>query len=129
METAKQILTTLLSKLAVFNDWLLDPSNQLLGILLGSFFTLIGVYLANRNTLRLAKLQNSHTHDIERNNLKREKLEELYLQISQWNKILSSKSISHVSAMNGDITYNQYLDILTLTQGKQSSDWKGSIYY
>jgi hypothetical protein len=80
--------------------------------------TLLAVYLANRGNANRLSLQLQHERDTRRDALYREKLEELYVLVQQYTTLLQSESLPYVRVMEGELDYNQALDMTIKTMGQ-----------
>ena len=78
---------------------------------IASASTLAGVWLANRNSRELLKLQLSDQANNESRRIVREKAEELYELTDAWLKTIASNSLFVGGVMQGKLTYNQCLDL------------------
>lgn len=74
-------------------------------------FTLLGVWLANRSSLRQLTMKLAHEADRERKEAIRNRLEELYSSIESWAGHLVVHHITYRKVMEGDLSYNQALDV------------------
>ncbi|EIK4762118.1 hypothetical protein ACCH75_003375 [Vibrio parahaemolyticus] len=90
------------------------------GVLFGAGLGLSGVVFANRSSLLRLKLQLATEKDREHAQIKRERLEELYVLLSQWANMFFSHFFKLTLVMKGDIDYNQYLDEV-IEDGKSSN--------
>lgn len=88
----------------------------LLGVIAGSGFTILGVYLTNRANLKNLRVQLGHEEKRHRAEVRRERLEELYSLLSEWNKVMVSHFLEAKLALEGHVDYNQYLDRLILLE-------------
>ncbi|MGF1887202.1 hypothetical protein L4D13_13795 [Photobacterium profundum] len=80
------------------------------GVLFGAALGLSGVVFANRSSLLRLKIQLETEKDREHAQVKRERLEELYVLLSQWVNVFYSNFFKLTLVMKGEIEYNQYLD-------------------
>ncbi|WP_305819619.1 hypothetical protein [Photobacterium leiognathi] len=92
-------------KLIDMNSWV-----GLIGVLFGAMLGLSGVIFANRSSFQRLKLQLDTEKERAHAQVKREKLEELYVLLSQWENMFFSNGLKLTLVMKGDIDYNQYLD-------------------
>jgi len=74
-------------------------------------FTLLGVWLANLSSLKQLTVKLAHEADREHKEAIRSRLEELYTSIEGWAGHLVVHHITYRKVMDGDLTYNQALDI------------------
>lgn len=81
------------------------------GSLVTGIFTLLGVWLANRSSLKQLTVKLAHETDREHNEAIRSRLEELYSSIEGWAGHLVVHHITYRKVMEGDLTYNQALDV------------------
>lgn len=82
----------------------------LAGVLVGASLGLVGVFIANRSSLSRLKLQLEKEQQRNHSQLKREKLEELYILLSHWISMFFSNYFKLTLVMKNEIDYNQYLD-------------------
>lgn len=54
------------------------------GAVLGALISIFGVWLSNRSSVELLLIQHNNEKSIRANELKREKLEELYVLVDKW---------------------------------------------
>jgi hypothetical protein len=92
------------------------------GSIVTGLFTLLGVWLANRSSLEQLTVRLAHEAEREHKEAIRSRLEELYSSIDGWSGSLVVHHITYRKVMEGDLTYNQALDI-TIKSG-QSLDAK-----
>ena len=83
------------------------------GAVVTGVFTLMGVLLANRSSLRQLEVRLSHETERERREVLRKRLEELYSLVSQWTDQVVIHFSTYRRVMDGDLTYNEALDITT----------------
>lgn len=69
--------------------------------LLAAAVTLASVYLTNLNNRKTEEAKFARNQKAERENFKREKLEELYLLFSKWDADLAATGYFYIQAMNG----------------------------
>lgn len=82
----------------------------LIGVLFGAILGLSGVVFANRSSFQRLQLQLNTEKDRAHAQVKRERLEELYVLLSQWVNMFFSNFFKLTLVMKGEIDYNQYLD-------------------
>ena len=82
----------------------------LLGVIVGAVLSIFGVWLTNRSNIKQLKIQLNHEKFTKETEIKRERLEELYILVSQWLNVMFGHSLKLSLVMRGDIDYNQYLD-------------------
>lgn len=92
------------------------------GSIVTGLFTLLGVWLANRSSLKQLTVKLNHEAEREHKEAIRSRLEELYSSIDGWSGSLVVHHLTYRKVMEGDLTYNQALDI-TIKSG-QSLDAK-----
>ena len=81
------------------------------GSVVTGMFTLLGVWLANRSSLRQLTVKLEHETDRERRENLRARLEELYSLIGRWAGEVVVHHVTYRKVMEGELTYNQALDI------------------
>ena len=81
------------------------------GSVVTGIFTLLGVWLANRSSLKQLTVKLSHEADREHKEAIRSRLEELYSSIDDWAEQVVVHHITYRKVMEGDLTYNQALDV------------------
>lgn len=81
------------------------------GSVVTGIFTLLGVWLANRSSLKQLTVKLAHEADREHKEAIRSCLEELYTSIEGWAGHLVIHHITYRKVMEGDLTYNQALDV------------------
>ena len=79
--------------------------------------TLVAVHLAYRGNLRQMALQLSHAETEKNAEVRREKLEELYIVAAKYSKMLASHFFPYLDVMMGKYDYNAALD-MTIESGK-----------
>jgi hypothetical protein len=82
------------------------------GSLLTGVFTLLGVWLANRSSQKQLTLKLDHEAEKENRERLRIRLEELYSLIGRWAIEVGAHHLTYRKVMEGDLTYNQALDIM-----------------
>ena len=80
--------------------------------------TLLAVYLTNRGNTNRLKIQLEHERNTKQDAIYRDKLEELYVVAHKWITLLGSHMLPYLRVMEGDLDYNQALD-MTIAQGKE----------
>lgn len=88
-----------------FETWI-----GLLGVFLGSMMSILGVWLSNRSNLNQLYAQFKHEQDINKKDLNRERLEELYVLFSDWLSMFACICLSEFRVIQGDISYDNHLD-------------------
>ena len=88
----------------------------IMGTLIGSSLTIIGVILTNRSNTERLKTQFQHEKNVRRQELKRERAEELYVESKKYLNALCSHYLPYKKVMKGELTFNQALD-LTIDNG------------
>lgn len=81
------------------------------GAALTGMFTLLGVWLASRSSLKQLTVKLQHESDREDREALRKRLEELYSLVGLWANELGTHYLPYLRVMDGDLTYNQALDI------------------
>ena len=81
------------------------------GSLVTGIFTLLGVWFANRSSLRQLTAKLQHETDSERREVLRARLEELYSLVGRWAGEVVIHHVTYRKVMDGELTYNQALDI------------------
>jgi len=81
------------------------------GSVVTGLFTLLGVWLANKSSLKQLTVKLQHESEKERNDALRTRLEELYCLVDHWAKEMVTHHITYRKVMDGDLTYNQALDL------------------
>ena len=84
----------------------------LAGVLFGSLLTTFGVWLTNRANARQIKQQLEHEEKLNNKRIAKERLEELYVLVCGWLNNFFGYYMSLSLVMKGEITYNQYLDLI-----------------
>lgn len=79
--------------------------------ILTSALTLLGVWITNRSNSQRIKIQLEHDRKQKNEELKRERLEELYVQSKKYLNMLIMHYVPFRDVMNGEISFNQALDI------------------
>lgn len=86
------------------------------GSVVTGVFTLLGVWFANRSSLKQLTVKLAHDNDKEAREVERSRLEELYSLIGRWANEVVMHHLMYRRVMEGDLTYNQALD-LTIKSG------------
>jgi len=86
--------------------------------ILTSTITLAGVWLTNRNNNQRLKIQLEHELKLKEDEIYRDRLEELYVISNKWLGLLVSHYLPFRGAMEGELTFNQALDI-TIESGSK----------
>jgi len=76
-------------------------------------FILIGGIIGFLSAIFKDYLLENKKEKIRQTILKKERLEELYILLDHWSSSFSIHGSNLLSVMNNDITYNQYLDLLS----------------
>lgn len=92
--------------------------------ILGALIALISVYLTNRSNTKRLKLQFELERETKETEFMRDKLEELYLLHEAWMNALSTSYLPFLSVMQGDITYDQALDLFIENNKNRRDDFK-----
>lgn len=90
--------------------------------ILTSIITLLGVWLTNWASYKRLKLQLEHDRDIKREELIRDRLEELYTASKKYLNTLCSYYLPYRQVMKGELTFNQALEVTIQTGEKVSYD-------
>ena len=85
---------------------------RVFGVVVGSCFTVFGVHLTNRASLKNLRVQLVYEDRCHRAEVRRERLEELYSLVSEWNKVMFSSFLEAKLVLEGHVDYNHYLDRL-----------------
>lgn len=85
--------------------------------------TLLAVFLTNRGNTNRLLLQLEHERNTNRDALQREKLEELYVLAVKYIKLLGSHYLPYLRVMEGDLDYNQALDLTIESGNKERPDF------
>ncbi len=80
------------------------------GSIATGIFTLLGVWFANRSSLKQLSLKLAHESDKDRKEAIRNRLEELYSLIERWAGHAGVHHVTYRKVMEGELTYNQALD-------------------
>ncbi|HNO76144.1 MAG TPA: hypothetical protein PKG49_11190 [Nitrosomonas mobilis] len=83
----------------------------IVGTLIGSSLTIIGVVLTNRSNTERLKTQLQHEQNIRRQELKRERVEELYIESKKYLNAVGIHYLPYKKVMEGELTFNQALDL------------------
>jgi hypothetical protein len=86
------------------------------GALLTGLFAVLGVWISNRSSIKQLKLRLQHERDRDARDALRQRVEELYTLISTWSNELVTHYLPYLRVMDGELTYNQALDI-TIKRG------------
>lgn len=97
-----------------------DPSVvwTVVGTFIGSSLTIIGVVLTNRSNTERLKTQLQHEHNVRRQELRRERAEELYVESKKYLNAVVIHYLPYKKVMKGELTFNQALD-LTIDNGSK----------
>jgi len=90
----------------------------IVGTLIGSSLTIIGVVLTNRSNTERLKTQLQHEQNVRRQELKRERAEELYVESKKYLNAVAIHYLPYKKVMKGELTFNQALD-LTIDNGSK----------
>jgi hypothetical protein len=93
------------------------------GAVLGALLSIFGVWLSNRSSVELLLIQHNNEKSIRANELKREKLEELYVLVDKWLNGMTGQYLMLALVMEEKIDYNQYLDQVIENGEKESLDF------
>lgn len=81
------------------------------GSVVTGVFTLLGVWFANRSSLRQLTAKLQHESDRETREALRARLEELYSLVGRWAGEVVMHHATYRKVMEGELTYNEALDI------------------
>lgn len=84
--------------------------------LLTGLFAVVGVWISNRSSLKQLEVRLQHEADRDAREALRQRLEELYALVGRWSNELVTHYLPYLKVMDGELTYNQALDI-TLQRG------------
>ncbi|MFV1872100.1 MAG: hypothetical protein ACMZ64_02065 [Oleiphilus sp.] len=101
-----------------------EPLIGLASVLVGALLGLLGVLLANKSNLASLKLQMEHERQSKSSDIKRERLEELYVSMSHWVNLFFSYYFKLTLVMREEIDYNQYLDEVISDGNKNKIDFQ-----
>ncbi len=93
------------------------------GVIIGAFISILGFWLTNRANISQLQLQLNHEKETHKKNLNRERLEELYVLIGNWQNAMFVNSISLSSVMKGETTYNEHIDSMIKNSSSKTSDF------
>jgi len=102
----------------------LNPLVGIAGVLVGALLGLLGVLLANRSNLTRLKLQMEHERQSKSSDIKRERLEELYVLLSHWINMFFNHYFKLTLVMRDEMDYNQYLDEIINSGNKNKTDFQ-----
>jgi hypothetical protein len=114
------LLETIIEKLSVI------PSGAwigLAGVVIGAIISIFCVCLTNRSNTNQLRMQLEHERQSRTEDLKRERLEELYILVGHWLNMFAGHYISLSMVMQGKLDYNQHLDQVIEGSKKQSHDF------
>ena len=83
-----------------------------IGTLLGSLLTIIGVILTNKSSNERLKIQLEHEKNIRRKELRRERAEELYVESKKYFTALQTHYVLCERVMDGKLTISQMQDLV-----------------
>lgn len=81
-----------------------------IGVVVGAILSLFGAWLTMRSNLQQSKLKFEYENKISQGNLRRERLEELYILVCHWSNEFFSDYMALGLVMDGHQSYNEYLD-------------------
>lgn len=84
---------------------------------LTGIFTLLGVWLANRSSLKQLTVKLQHESDRDTREASRKRLEELYSLMGMWRYEIATHYLPFLRVMDGEISYNEALDITLKKDG------------
>jgi len=80
------------------------------GVILGSILSIFGVWMTNKSNLALMKKQLEDKRLSEQKELKRTRLEELYVLTGNWLNVLAGSYLSLNYVMQGKMSYETHLE-------------------
>ncbi|MBL0687394.1 MAG: hypothetical protein JJV94_06180 [Sulfurospirillum sp.] len=89
-----------------------------IGVLVGSIFTILGIFITNRANTKRVEIQHKHEKETNKENLMRDRLEELYILSDKYFNTLVSHQLPLRMVMKGEISFNDALD-LQIERGKE----------
>lgn len=89
----------------------------LIAVVVGALISIIVVTLTNRSNLRQLKLQLDTKAKNDEAVLVRERMEELYVLLSNWINVFFGDYLNLTLVIKGELSYDEYLDI-TIKDGK-----------
>lgn len=92
------------------------------GAVVTGFFTVLSAFLASKASTKQLSLRLRHENEKERLEARRERLEELYSLVTRWSKEFFNFYVPFMSVMNGQLTYNQALDMSSGNRIELDSD-------
>ena len=96
----------------------LIPFTAVLAAAVTALSTLGGIHLANKSSERQLSLRLSHQDAKDQKEALRARLEELYQLVDHWAGDVISHYITYRSVMQGQLSYNQALDITIASESK-----------
>ncbi len=81
-----------------------------IGVIVGAVLSLFGAWLTMRSNLQQAKLKFEYDKKVSQGNLRRERLEELYILVCHWSNEFFADYMALGLVMDGHQSYNEYLD-------------------
>jgi len=94
----------------------------MVGTLIGSSLTVVGVFLTNRSNNKRLVTQLQHENSIRKQDIQRERLEELYVESKKYLNSLGSHYLPYKKVMKGELTFNQALDLTIESCSKMDYD-------
>lgn len=88
------------------------------GSVVTGVFTLLGVWFANRSSLKQLTVKLEHEADRERREALRARLEELYSLVGRWAGEVVIHHTTYRKVMDGELTYNDALDLTINNKSK-----------
>lgn len=79
--------------------------------LLTGLFAVLGVWISNRSSLKQLEVRLQHEADRDAREALRQRLEELYALVGRWSIEVVTHYFPYLRVMDGELTYNQALDI------------------
>lgn len=78
---------------------------------LTGLFAVLGVWISNRSSLKQLVVRLEHEADRDAREAVRQRLEELYALVGLWSNELVTHYLPYLKVMDGELTYNQALEI------------------
>ena len=92
------------------------------GAVVTGFFTVLSASLASKASTKQLSLKLRHDNERDRLEARRNRLEELYSLVTRWSKEVVNFYVPFMSVMNGQLTYNEALDISSSNRISLDSD-------
>lgn len=91
----------------------------LIGVIFGSLLAILTAWLTSRANRKQMRTQLEHEEKMHRQRVSKERLEELYVQVTHWSNALFADTLSLTLVMEGHHSYNQYLDAVIEDQANR----------